>query len=113
MARVPRLTLWCSRVLQHYRELIEDGATSSATESPASLAYSASSPGSNAEELLHLEQAHTALDEPGCEGVPEGVLGGATVPFDLSGVAVAPGPLDRARIAPVLRLRGASSSPSP
>jgi hypothetical protein len=48
------------------------------------------------EELLHVEQAHTALDEPGREGVPEGVIGGATVPFYLSGVAVAPGPLDRA-----------------
>jgi hypothetical protein len=48
------------------------------------------------EELLHLEQAHTALDEPGREGAPEGVMGGATVPFDLSGVAVAPGPPDRA-----------------
>jgi hypothetical protein len=35
-------------VPQHDSELIEDGATSSATESPASLAYSASSPGSNA-----------------------------------------------------------------
>ena len=79
-------------VLQHDSELIEDGTTSSATESPASLAYSASSPGSNAEELLHLEQAHTALDEPGREGVPDGVIGGATVPFDLSGVPVAPGP---------------------
>ena len=48
------------------------------------------------EELLHLEQAHTALDEPGREGAPEGVMGGATLPFDLSGVAVAPGQPDRA-----------------
>jgi hypothetical protein len=46
------------------------------------------------EERLHLEQAHAALDQPGREGVPKGVTGGATVPLDLGGVAVEPGPLD-------------------
>jgi hypothetical protein len=48
------------------------------------------------EELLHVEQAHTALDEPGRDGVPEGVTGGSAVAFDLGGVAVAAGTLDRA-----------------
>jgi hypothetical protein len=32
-----------------------------------------------AEEHLHLEQTHATLDEPGREGVTEGVTGGATV----------------------------------
>jgi hypothetical protein len=48
-----------------------------------------------AEELLRLEQAHATLDEPGREGVPEGVTGGSTVTFDLGGVAVTPGAVDR------------------
>jgi hypothetical protein len=47
------------------------------------------------EEHLHFEQAHAPLDQPGCEGVTEGVTGGATVSLDLGGVAVEPGPLDR------------------
>ena len=54
----------------------------------------------------------TALDEPGREGVPEGVIGGATVPFDLSRVLLHPAHPIALRIAAVLRLRGVSSSPS-
>jgi hypothetical protein len=66
-----------------------------------------------AEELLHLEQAHAALDEPGREGIPKGVTGGATVALDLAGLLFHPARSIALRIVPVLRLRGASSSPLP
>jgi len=65
-----------------------------------------------AEELLHLEQAHAALDELGREGVPERVTSGSTVTFDLGGVAVAPGAVDRLADRPVHRLRDVSSPSS-
>jgi hypothetical protein len=39
------------------------------------------------EEHLHVERAHAALDQPGCEGVTESVTGELPVPLELGSVA--------------------------